>query len=332
MTRTLSWLPSAWLAGAVAAAAAFVAVKAPRVAAIVPLRASTSARPPDYRIRTDASVREATDRDGRIVRMARPVRGVVSQFWSIDEFVYTIVPPERVKGVSESAYQARISNVLEHVRRYRPIIARDPEQVLLAEPDLVFVSSSARADYTAAVRSTGLSVFRMHTWFRTLEEVEQAIVVVGHLTGHEAAAARERALLREAIERARRRRPAATTPPRVLGLGGRYSYGSETLFHDILKTLGAVNVGAEGGLRGYDPVSSEQIAIWNPDWIVCGADPGRLKERVAQLLSDPAIAVTAAGQSGRILVFENRVFSAMSPYVRLFLDALGAALYEQAAS
>lgn len=321
------WTALAPLVATAAALVWLVSSFAPRSGLAVPVTAKSYSTAPQYRLSEDQAAKQAADTDGQTIRVAQPVGRVVSQYWSIDEFLYSVIPPERVVGVSESAYQERISNVLLLVRRFQPIVATDPERVLMAAPDLIFVSSSARADYTAVVRSTGTPIFRMFTMFRTLGELEQGIELIGHLTGNEAAAARERAMLREAVERARSRRPPGAAPPRVLGIGGRYSYGTETLFHDIVCTLGAVNVAAEGGLRGYDPVTSEQILLWGPDWIISGADPGRLKERKAQILADPGLAATPAAQSGRIVVLENRVFLSMSPFVRLFMDRLGEALY-----
>lgn len=271
--------------------------------------------------------RTARDTDGFAVHVTRPVRSVVSQYWSIDEFVYSVVPPAYVSGVSESAYQERISNVYSRTQRFQPIVATDPERVLRVNPDLILVSGSARADFTALVRSTGVPIYRMYTMFTTLGEVADSIRLVGYLTGQDEAAATEYERFQRVIARARTRRPPGVKPPRVLGFGGRYSYGNRTLFHDIVTTLGGVNVGAEGGLNGYDSVNTEQILRWNPEWIVAGAEPGKTAQQLNRLMSDPAIALTQAARNGRILVFDQHVFLPMSPYTRLILDVLGDALY-----
>src|ERR1700730_7171516 len=47
--------------------------------------------------------REAVDSDGFTVRITHPAHRVVSQSWSIDEWVYSVVPPRDVVAVSESA-------------------------------------------------------------------------------------------------------------------------------------------------------------------------------------------------------------------------------------
>lgn len=275
----------------------------------------------------DAFPRTTRDTDDFEVRVARPARSVVSQYWSIDEFVYSVVPPVYVKGVSETAFLERISNVYPQVKRYGPVIATDPERVLRLNPDLILVSGSARADFTALVRSTGVPTYRMFTMFTTLEQVADSIRLVGSLTGEDEAADAEYARFQQAVARARARRPAGAAAPRVLGFGGRYGYGRRTLFHDIVRTLGAVNVGAEGGLDGYESVNSEQILRWNPEWIVTGADAGKTKQQLQKLLSDPAIGLTQAARNGRILILDQRLFLPMSPYTAVALEALGEALY-----
>jgi iron complex transport system substrate-binding protein len=112
-----------------------------------------------------------------------------------------------------------------------------------------------------------------------------------------------------------------------MGFGGTYSYGSATLFSDILRVLGAENVAATHGFVGYDRVSDEHIIRWNPEWIVAGADRGFVEAVRARLLANPAIAATTAAQRGHVLVLEHRVFLPMSPYTSNLVEALAEAFY-----
>lgn len=271
--------------------------------------------------------RKARDADGFIVQVPRPARSVVSQYWSIDEFLYSIVPPAYIAGVSESAHLEQVSNAFPFVRQYKPIVASDPERVIRLNPDLILVSSSARADFTALVRSAGVPIFRMHTDFTSLDQLAETIRSIGYLTGQDEAAAGEAARFLAALERARSRRPAALPPPRVLGYGGQYSYGTGTVFHDVVETLGARNVAAEGGLRGYGGVNGEQIVRWNPEWIFTGANEGQAAQTLSRLMNDPAVSLTEAARNGRIVVLDNRVFLPMSPFTAKLLEAMGDALY-----
>jgi iron complex transport system substrate-binding protein len=300
---------------------------------VLPADNDLSARPGkgygNSAIRTGAMEypRQAIDSDSFVVRVAKPVRRIVSQYWSIDEYVYSIVPPERVVAVSASAYQEAMSNVYAQVQRYHPVIATDPERVLRLNPDLLIVSNGSRADFCAIVRSAQVPIYRAFTTFSTLEQIAETIRLTGYLTGEDSAAAAQIEKFWSDIDRAKARRPSNANPPRILGLGGNFSYGDETLFHDIVRVLGGVNVGAEGGLKGYAEVNSEQIIRWNPEWIVAAADKGKTKEVLARLMADPAITLTQAARNGHVLVFEYHIFLPMSPYARLFVTALAAALY-----
>ncbi len=319
--------PVVWLLLAIACAAIAVDRLASPAGGLRLARGGPGQGRAEIRTGPPAYPREARDSDSFVVRVARPVRRVASQYWSLDEFVYSVVPPERVVAVSESAYLKTISNAYRHAERHRPAPATDPERVLRASPDLVVVSNGARLDYSELVRNAGVPVYRAFVAFTTLEEVAETIRLTGYLTGEDAAADAEIRRFRSEIERARARRPANAPRPRILGLGGRSSYGAGTLFDEVVRTLGGINVGAEGGLKGYDAVSTEQIARWDPEWIVTGADAGKNKEVLARLLADPGIAVTQAARNGRVLVFDFTVFLPMSPFTTLLVAAIAEAIY-----
>ncbi len=283
--------------------------------------------PPPFENGPTTWPRTVKDFDEFAIQLQRPAERVVSQYWSIDEFLYTVLEPQQVVGVSETAYLPGFSNVLPQVERHRPIIANDPERVIRTNPDLVLISSSARADMAALLRSTGIPVYRLATTFTTLHQIAETIQVIGYLTGREAEAGQAHSQFLDAVERARRSRPSGVAAPRVLGLGGTFSYGKKTLFHDMVTTVGAINLGAEGGLEGYQQVNSEQILRWNPEWILVPAEKGKEDQVRRRLLEDPAISLTQAGREGRILVFDSRVFMPMSPYCQHFLEALPRELY-----
>jgi iron complex transport system substrate-binding protein len=282
---------------------------------------------PDFETGSLDYPRVADDSEGYVLKISRPVRTVASQYWSIDEYVYSVVDPENVISVSQSAYDRSFSNVFQWAEMFRPLVARDPEVILKLDPDLLLVSSDARADFTQLLRVAGTPVFRTFTNFTTLDEIKRTITLVGYLTGRDIEAAHARKLFESSIDRARNRRPPGTSSPRILGYSGGYSYGDETLFDDIVRTLGGVNVGSENGLHSYAPLNSEYILRWDPEWIITGAPRGQSASVLEHLMNDPAIAPTLAARHGRIVVLENNVLLPMSPYTTLILNALGDVLY-----
>jgi len=319
--------PSVVLAILVCTIAAAVEHFVPPDAGLQINRASTGRRGVAIRTGPPAYPRVAVDTDEFAVRVARPARRIVSQYWSIDEYVYSVTPPERVVAVSESAYLPNISNVYREVQKFRPVIAADPELVLRLDPDLLLVSNNSRADFCALVRSTHAPIYRVLTTFTTLAQVAETIRLTGYLTGEDDAAAKEVNRFWSEIERAKTRRKPGVAPPHILGFSGHSGYGTETLFDDVVRTLGGVNVGAEGRLKGYGAINSEQIVRWNPEWIVAGADRGKTGQVLASLMADPAIAITQAAHAGHILVIEFNVFLPTSPFTTMLVNAIAEAIY-----
>jgi iron complex transport system substrate-binding protein len=314
-----------------AVASAMVARFAPAALLALPERPMSTDRP---RVRSESSSypRHATGADDVRVEIGRPPERIASQHWSTDEFLYAVVPPERIVGVSDAAWQAGLTNVLAFVEAHTPVRAMDLELLLKADPDLVLSPDSVRSDHPALLRLAGLPVYRMHTNFQTLASIEEHVRLVGYLTGEDARASAEVDRMRRVVGDAASRRGALGARPRVLGLGGTYSYGADTLLHDILTTLGAENLAATHGLRGYDRVTDEQIVRWDPDWIIAGADAGGEAAVRAGLLARPAIAATRAARNGRVVVFANHVFLPLSPFVTQLVEAMAQALYGGATS
>jgi iron complex transport system substrate-binding protein len=290
-------------------------------------RASSEYGSPEIRTGTDAYPRQAVDSDGFTVRINHPAQRIVSQYWSTDEFLYSVVPPERVVAVSPMAYEQSFSNVIRQVQQFHPAIAADVETVLRRDPDLVLVSNSATADLCALIRSTGVPLYRAYTNFTSLQQVAETIRLTGYLTGDDAGAERALTRFRADIARARSMRPSGAPHPRILGYEGGYCNGRGTLFDDVVKTIGGINVAAEGGLNGPDSVSTEQIIRWNPEWIVTGANRGLAKATLTRLLSDPGIALTQAARHGHVLVFENNIYQPMSPFTTQLMLRMAEAIY-----
>jgi iron complex transport system substrate-binding protein len=281
----------------------------------------------EIRTGREAYPREAVDSDSFIVRVARPARRIVSQYWAIDEYVYSVVPPERVVAVSESAYLDSLSNVAQFVKQYHPTVATDAERVFRLDPDLLMVADSSRVDFCALFREAHIPIHRVFTNFTNLRQIAETTRLTGYLTGEDQPAEAQVAQFWAEIERAKARRPANARAPRVLGFGGNSTYGSETVFDDVVRTLGGINVAAEGGLKGYSNVSGEQIIRWDPEWVIAGADRGKTREVLARLQADPAISLTQAARNGHIVVFEYNIFLPLSPFTRLLVTAMAEALY-----
>jgi ABC-type hemin transport system substrate-binding protein len=191
MVRSPQSAPILALVGIVAVASALVSYFTPAALLPKPERPFAGYGRSDIRIGGSSFPREAIGADDVRARLEAAPRRLVSQAMSTDEYLYAIVPPERVVGVSESAYREAITNVYDLARRHRPIVAHDPEQILRIDPHLVFTPAEARPDLPGLLRAAGVPVYRIHTMFPTLASIEAHIRRVGYLSGEDARAEAE---------------------------------------------------------------------------------------------------------------------------------------------
>ena len=275
--------------------------------------------------------RTVRDHGGDAVRLPRPPSRIASQALVADHFLFAVVPPSRIAAVSAVAGDRRYSYVADLVDDLDVAAAGEPEALLRSRPDLLLASNTARADFVALARSAGIPVFRLLTVFENFSQIADGLKTVGRLVGEEAAARRVIRRFRGRIAAAVARRPPSAPPPRVLvyvSFSG--TFGAGSLFDHVLTELGAVNVAAEQGIGPHAAIGSEQIAAWNPDWIVADAPAGEEAAVRRRLLDHPATAVTTAGRTGQVLVIDHRRFITMSQYAAGLTETVAAALYPDA--
>ena len=274
--------------------------------------------------------RTVRDHAGDALRLPRPPSRIASQALVTDHFLFAVVPPSRIAAVSAVARDRRYSYVADVVAGMDVAVAGDPEALLRRRPDLLLASNTARADYVALARGAGIPTFRLLTVYEDFSQIAAGLETVGRLTGEERAAERVIRRFRERIAAAVARRPAAARPRVLVYVAFSGTFGAGSLFDHILTELGAVNVAAEQGIGPHGDIGSEQIAAWDPDWIVADAPAGDEAAVRRRLLDHPAVAVTTAGRTGQILVIDHRQFITMSQYAAGLTETVAAALYPDA--
>jgi iron complex transport system substrate-binding protein len=271
--------------------------------------------------------RQVRDGGGQPVTIeARPKR-IVSQTLGTDEILLAICSPERIVGLGRFALDPKYSNVVEQARAAGSPVVHNTEEILRLKPDLVFVASYSRAEVVEQLQSAGARVFRLAD-FNSIENIKRHIRVIGQATGDDERAEALIAQMERELEAVRAHVPAGNKRPRVMSYSPSGSTaGANTLFDDILHTLGATNVVAENGVEGFRKVSAEQVVEWQPDFIVLGADADKFEETRQQLLANPAVATTEAARAGRVIMVENRSLLTVSHNVVNLVKTLAGRLY-----
>jgi iron complex transport system substrate-binding protein len=275
--------------------------------------------------------RMLTDALGNRLTIPSPPQRIISQTLGTDEILFAICPPSRIVGVSTLARDEIYSNVLEQARASSAPPSTGAEQVLRLKPDLIFVASYSRAEIVEVLRATHAPIFRFANFDR-IDDMKTNIRIVGRAIGEDDAAERLITDMERRLGALKTRIKPGATPPRVMSYSGDgYTAGAQTVFDDVIKAAGGVNVAGEH-ICGFGKISSEQLLQWDPDVIVTGFKPGQEQVVRDALLRNPAVAATHAGKEGRVVTIPARIFEAASQYVVDGAEILSAALWPSSGS
>ncbi len=274
--------------------------------------------------------RMAMDPQGGTIQFDAPPERIVSLHANTDEYLYGVVPPERIVGVSSSAYDEEFSRLPELIAPYDPGIATDAASILALEPDLVIGTLSSSPEVVFELQTAGIPVFRLDTLVTRLDQVAENITVLGYITGRDELARQARERFEGEIADIAIQCAAPHPEVRIFGhsMTG-FSYGDQTLFHDVVRLIGGINVAAEGGLHTYERIEREDVMAWNPEWVFTWALPGEESEELQRWMEDPHLGLTSAARREHIVVSDGRDTRRLSPFIttraRTMADAVCAA-------
>jgi iron complex transport system substrate-binding protein len=276
-------------------------------------------KPGEFSVQSGPAVypRKLVDSQGATLQLAAPARRIVSLEFETDNYLYLIADPASIVGVNQHAYNPQVSNVLPWVQAHKPTVASDIEVILRLKPDLVLAADRTKAELVHALQAAGVPVFRLFTLVTRLDQVAGNITTVGYLIGREAQAREVRKRFEQDIDAVRQRcERAPARGARVLGLSmPSRTYGEQTLFHDVLRLVGAVNVAAQHGARTYDKISNESLLRWDPDWIFTWTDPGREAQELKRWQDDAVLSSLSAVRKRQVVVSAGKDFVSLAPQV-----------------
>lgn len=264
---------------------------------------------------------------GEILIIPKRPQRIISQTLATDEILLAICQPERIIAVSTLALDPQYSNVIVPARQIAKYVSDNVEQILSLQPDLVMVASYTRAETLTLLKTSAAPILQF-TQFQRIEEIKNNIRLIGYAIGEEQRAADLIAQMDSEIQAILARIPTTLPPPRVISYSlDHYTAGRYTTFDDMVNLIGAINIATEQGIEYYAKISDEQILTWQPQFIISHAQPGEFDKVYQQLLSNPAIAASDAGQAGRIILVDNRYLFAVSQYIVKAIRVLADSLY-----
>jgi len=255
----------------------------------------------------------------------KPLR-IIPHAVGVAEILWAICPRERLVAFNEFAADPDSSFIADKVRERGPVFkSKQTELVIGYQPDLVFTVFYSSADFKEKLTQAKIPSFDLG-YFGTIESIKEQILLMGNIIGEESNALALVKRIDTKVRELKGKLPRRDRPIRVLYYDeGGYVPGASSNFTSICKIIGAVNVGAEQGIKSWSQIDYETLLKWNPDVIIVPAR-SKLKEL---LMSNRVLSYAQAIKSGAVYYVPSVYLRVESQYMLLSADYLAGIIYRQ---
>jgi iron complex transport system substrate-binding protein len=262
---------------------------------------------------------------GRTVSVSRPPSRIVSLAPGVTETLFAVGAGPRLVAVTTTDTHPPEVKRLPTVGGFAPETI-SLEELLAQKPDLVIAGGQFQQPIVESVAKLGITAVVIDP--SSLNGAEDAIALIGRLTGQEAKAATVVADFRRRREAVRQR--AATIPtadrPRVLYVlwdEPLQTAGPGTFVGQMIAEAGGTNLFADAAQQ-YPTVSDEAVLARNPNLILAPDHGGaRLRDRLA---GRPGWSELAAVKSGRVVAVSEDILNRPGPRLIDGLERIAALL------
>ncbi len=219
---------------------------------------------------------DITDQMGRQVRIEKMPETIVSLSPGHTEIVFALGLEDRLVGVTEFCDYPEAAKDKPKIGGFSTV---DIERVVGIQPDLILAANIHRKEVIPELERLRLPVVCLDP--TTLEEVLEAITLVGKCSGQEEKASRLVTGMGDRIKAITDKTSNLTQAerPRVFYIiwhDPLMTVGSDTRIHELIELAGGTNTAQDLG-EGYPTMSLEAVIIANPQVIVAGTGHGEAK-------------------------------------------------------
>ncbi|GAB5437137.1 heme/hemin ABC transporter substrate-binding protein [Falsiruegeria mediterranea] len=255
---------------------------------------------------------------------------IISIGGAVTEIVYALGQEDRLVGRDRTSTYPVAANELPDIGYMRALA---PEGVLSVSPDLIIsVEGSGPPETIDVLRNANVEMIEIADEY-TRDGIVEKIRAVGAALEQEAAADELAAQVGAEIDKAHAAAIDASIsdPQRVLFIlstrGGKITAsGAGTSADGIIRLAGGVNAVTE--FESWKEMSPEAVSLAAPDVILIMARGGDHGAAIEELLSMPAIALTPAGQHGRIVRMDGLHLLGFGPRTASVITELSQALQQ----
>lgn len=223
-----------------------------------------------------------TDDVGRELRIAQPVRRIVSLAPSVTETIFALGAQDRLAGDTDFCDYPPEARQKPHVGS---VMAPNLEEIVALKPDVVIASKAGnRIETVRALESLHIAVYG--TYARSVADVLQSMQKLARVIGAEEQGEKIAAALQARLD-ALHQRLLNTPRVRVLVVVWRdplISMGQQTFLADAMRAAGAESVVTSE--QDWPHVSLEEMVKLQPDYLVFSADDRARGEQEFAAITD----------------------------------------------
>jgi len=261
---------------------------------------------------------EVTDQMGRVVKLEKVPEKIVSLSPSHTEIVFALGLEDRLVGVTEYCNYPEAAKDKPKVGGYSTV---DIEKVVEIQPDLILATNIHTKEVIPELERLGSTVLNLYP--KTIDEVLEAISLVGRCTGKEEEASRLVTEMRSRMKAITDKTASLTEAQRmrvfyVIRHDPLYTSGSDNRIHELIVLAGGINIFQD--LSGISvTVSLEAVIEANPQVIIAGTKMGGATPAFEYLKTDERLRDVDARINNRICETNVDIVSRYGPRL---VDAL----------
>ncbi len=272
---------------------------------------------------------EVMDQAGRLVKVSEMPEKIISLAPSNTEIVYALGLEDRLVGVTEYCDYPEAAKEKPKIGGFSTV---DIEKVVEIQPDLILASNIHKDEVIPQLERLGLTVIALNP--KTVEEVLEAIKLVGQLTGKAEEVSRLTAEMENRIQAVTDKTagiPEAQRPRvfYILWHDPLMTVGPETRIHELIEKAGGINI-ARDLTDEYPRISLEATIMANPQVIIAGSGHGSSQDiPFSYVLTEPRLAEVAARQNNRVYEIDSNLTSRPGPRIIDGLEKLAGFIHPE---
>ena len=218
--------------------------------------------------------------------LAAPQR-IVSTFLCTDEYVFRLVPRERIAALSYEAVDRRpVVSTISDAAKGLPVIRPSTETVLALKPDLVVMYAGTNPRLHVNLKHLGIRVLDV-PWANSVADVRRVTAMLGEKLGAPERAGALLAAMDRKIAAAKARAP---SPPVGTILYEPQGYATvQGVTDEVMKIAGIANVAPPGALTRTGTLPVEAVVATAPELLILGGEAHSGAARAYAVLHHPAL-------------------------------------------